>query len=640
MEPLVTQSPSSSFSHISPLGGAIALINSSDHPNKDSNPLAFRIAWYTIRLFRSSCPIDLAPQDQAIIIKNLALIHQSATHTFLDSRLKLLMGDASAGQVPEKYNVFADIDHILTICERKELEPQSLVMSTVQQQLLDDARGASSTSYYSACAYLFLDFEYKQKSKKASFGLRVEQTEPFREPSNIFRSLVTLKVATDTNSLIKKLNEISADLIGYEFGEQHDEGLCRSSQGGDLLTYIVLRHLVTLNCIICSKKSELITKIPKQRVVLFVKHSISQLHKGKLPKQITSEVLKALSALIVPIKDVYDSFWQQMIDFINNTLSSPNRFLDDDNIPMLHATLELFTSLKILTAEGSNEDLEDAWTEEEGSLVNKLIDLLKGCQGACTSADFLYYCPAFTFHTGISDENHVPRQKVNCLLAHLLEDFSHKPTGDLAELYAVLASESSALQLSAYHILHYQIPNAQGQISLDKALEKDFYAKLPDELLSLIVVAPSPSMFNGADLAIYMPHALRSYLLSWKLTFDHWTNSSDKTKVDYAVALKEGPYLQRLLDFAYEILIRDRPRPFDPSNFEKSSFIPDTSKSWDEETYELLVHLYYLSLKHLPSLCRSWWRDTTLRQTATAVENWTEKYVRFVLPFMRRFFTD
>lgn len=207
-------------------------------------------------------------------------------------------------------------------------------------------------------------------------------------------------------------------------------------------------------------------------------------------------------------------------------------------------------------------------------------------------------------------------------------------TGEFAELYGVLACESSALQLAAYHILHYQIPNAQGQISLDKALEKEFYAKLPDELLSLLVDAPSPKIFSEADFARVVPHPLRSYLLGWKLTFDHWTDSSDQTKADYAAALKEGSLLQSLLDFTFQILITNRSKPFNASTIEKSSFVPGTLKSLEEETHGLLVHLYYLSLKNLPSLCRSWWRDTTSRQTASAVETWTEKYVSLSLPLL------
>ena len=91
----------------------------------------------------------------------------------------------------------------------------------------------------------------------------------------------------------------------------------------------------------------------------------------------------ALSVSIPSIKDVYDSFWEQLIDFINNTLSPANQFLDDDNIPLFHATLKLFASLNSLVLANSNDDLEDAWAEKVTSLYNKLLDLFKECQGMC-----------------------------------------------------------------------------------------------------------------------------------------------------------------------------------------------------------------------------------------------------------------
>ncbi len=230
------------------------------------------------------------------------------------------------------------------------------------------------------------------------------------------------------------------------------------------------------------------------------------------------------------------------------------------------------------------------------------------------------------------DGFYVPRRKVNCLLAQELQGFSREISGELTELYEVLACDSSALRLAAYHILHHQIPNAQGQISLDKALEKDFYAKLPDELLSLVITPPDPNIFDEADLATGAPQALGSYLLSWKLIFDHWTNSSDKTKTDYAANLKEGSYLQDLLDFTFQVVISNRSKPLNASAIQKCSFEPGKSKTMEEETHWLLVHLYYLSLKYLPNICRTWWRDTTSRQTAIAVETWTEKYVSANLP--------
>lgn len=221
----MSQSPPLSFSHISSLGGAIALVTPSDRPNKNSDSFALRIAQYTIKLFRSSCPIVLAPRDQAIIIKNLALIHQSAAHRSSVPRFNLLMENANAGQAPGRYNFFADIDHILTVCKQEQLETESSVMSTVQQQLFDDSRDVSSTSYYSACAFLLLESAYNRDSRKAiSLGLKAEHMEARRKPSAIFQKLVTLEVATDTNSIMRKLNEILADLLGYEFEERLDIG--------------------------------------------------------------------------------------------------------------------------------------------------------------------------------------------------------------------------------------------------------------------------------------------------------------------------------------------------------------------------------------------------------------------------------
>lgn len=154
---------------------------------------------------------------------------------------------------------------------------------------------------------------------------------------------------------------------------------------------------MTLNCIISLHASELISKIPKQRVVLFVKHVVSQVRERNLSNQITNEVLKLLSTMIVPIKDVYDSFWEQMIDFIDSTLSPPNKFLDDDSIPLLYAILQLFASLKTLQSQESNEDLEDAWKEKEESLLTGLLNLLKKCQGLCSSPNSLDYCRSSNF---------------------------------------------------------------------------------------------------------------------------------------------------------------------------------------------------------------------------------------------------
>ena len=194
-------------------------------------------------------------------------------------------------------------------------------------------------------------------------------------------------------------------------------------------------------------------------------------------------------------------------------------------------------------------------------------------------------------------------------------------------MYPVLASESVALQTVAFELLHQQIPAQQEQTSFDKALSKDFTTQLPEELLSLILAAPSLDTISEANFERTMPSSFRGYLLSWKLVFDHWTNSSFKVRADYATSLKEGTYLDDLLKLTFNILITARTKPIDASKFSIDTYTPNTAESPENETHQLLIHLYYLSLKHLTTLTRTWWRDSTSRQTMLAVEIWTEKHI-------------
>ncbi len=220
---------------------------------------------------------------------------------------------------------------------------------------------------------------------------------------------------------------------------------------------------------------------------------------------------------------------------------------------------------------------------------------------------------------------------LNELLSRQLKELADNSIVQAAELYPVLASESLALQLSAYDILHENIPKAQEQISFDKALSKVYVSKLPEELLSLILAAPRLESFTEITVGSDMHATVQSYLLSWKLVYDHWTNSSSALKGDYVSSLKDGTYLQSLLDFAFDILINKRLKPVNASQFELEFYAPQTTQMAEKDTHWLLVHLYYLSLKYLPTLSKAWWRDTTSRQKAIAVEAWTEKYVSHLL---------
>ncbi len=161
---------------------------------------------------------------------------------------------------------------------------------------------------------------------------------------------------------------------------------------------------------------------------------------------------------------------------------------------------------------------------------------------------------------------------------------------------------------------------------MDVALSKE-NAKLPDELLSLVLEAPAPGSLTGMNFGRSMPLDLRGYLLSWKLIFDHFTNASYKLRADYVEHIKQETSLVGLLDFMFDFLGHSKNKPINASRFEITSYIPDTEDSPERDVQWLLIHLYYLALRHLPTLSKTWWMACSNRQTVLAVEAWTEKYV-------------
>lgn len=215
----------------------------------------------------------------------------------------------------------------------------------------------------------------------------------------------------------------------------------------------------------------------------------------------------------------------------------------------------------------------------------------------------------------------------NSLLAKQLKSLSNESTIDSLSLYPIIACESTVLQQAAFDILHRQIPEAQEQMSLDAALSKDYNARLPEELISLLITVPEPDLLISSTHNIVTPPHLHSYLLSWRLIFDHWINSSYKVQIDYGTAIRDGPFLRNFLDFAANGLIASKPRPVDPSRFNIESYNDQVEQSPEMATQRLLAYLYYECLKRFPMLSKAWWRDDCSRQMQKLIESWTEKYV-------------
>lgn len=133
-------------------------------------------------------------------------------------------------------------------------------------------------------------------------------------------------------------------------------------------------------------------------------------------------------------------------------------------------------------------------------------------------------------------------------------------------------------------------------------------------------------------LADFSP-AIRSYLLSWHLIFDSFTNAVPKVRSDYSDRLRTENVMTPFLDFMFDVLGHSAAKPI---NLDRENFSPETIRSYDFKLAEsepdernmhwLLINLYYLSLKLAPNHVKNWWIDVRSKQTRIAVESWTERY--------------
>lgn len=155
---------------------------------------------------------------------------------------------------------------------------------------------------------------------------------------------------------------------------------------------------------------------------------------------------------------------------------------------------------------------------------------------------------------------------------------------------------------------------------------------MPDELLSLLLDAPVFDDYLDDALSRFPP-PVRSYLLSWHLVFDAFRTAAPKVRSDYADQLKASESLEPLLNFMFDVLGHSAAHPL---NLDRAGFNEEHMRTYsvkiadgepDERNMQwLLIHLFYLSMKHVPGLFKTWFRDCRSKQTKVAVESWMTKY--------------
>lgn len=440
-----------------------------------------------------------------------------------------------------------------------------------------------------------------------------ETANTFKPPSTWFEAVQGIRSSQDTFRSASLLVLLRDSLIVAPLGKKLCNELISDATDADYQTQpdVSLRKIALLNLLLQGEDS-IASNASTQRLVFLVKHLASSLRSKNASLPVLSEILKLLCAVLPPIREIYGSHWRDILEFLAEFLGQ--QVISEESLPALHSSLRLYARMKALFRGDSNDDLEDAWSANLPALSRGLLEALKQFGDASRSA-------------------HQPRAIVTDLLARLVRGLSLVDVVDEIEFYPLLFAEQMAIQGAAYDILHRFVPAKQEQISLDAALSKTD-AHLPEELLSLLLNAPPIELFtaNTSTIQIKDSHwlGLRRYLLSWKVIFDHFTNASYKVRADYVNDIRDSAHLPSLLDFLVEFLRIPSSKPVDASKFDINSFELATDLSSESEAQWLLAHLYYLCLRHIPSLTKTWWLDAKKRVKAP-VEAWTQRFVSVLM---------
>ena len=606
--------PKPSLALLSPLGGTVQLIKDISEATAtvqyDSEGLsqALRLSMYITKLFAET---DIASSLVDRTAELYALLF--ATTVLADDNLSIPGSnglwhphgqdteEAALEFVSDANKILGEYFKVLRPTLTQEKSNGYAEFTSTLHSLKSEQVTTTATAYYAGlCSAKAHDTLCEMHGSSAE---QSKQAEAIIKDRRSAKDVVGLAAAiagfrqslAGSQILNRYCNELVADLTDLDVDADTQKGF----------------EQLTLFNVMLSTQEDGISVVAKQRRIFLVKRLLTWLEtQPSLATQ--AEIYKALSVLLEGISDMYGEHWEQTVSLLirnwSGSADGGGFATNEEAITMTNTSLRLLHTLRRLSkSEESNDDLTDVLKDKQDDLRHALIQLLVS-EGSA------------------SDEGHQPLQLTHELLARQLAASPFKPMKDTDEMFSLLYAPSRAVMQGAFDLLHTQVPAAQEQISFDAALENES-AQLPDELLSLLLEAPTLDSLADASFHRMMPLALQSYLYSWRLLFDHFQGSSYKVKNDYIEQLKDGSYLTNLLDLVFDFLGHTRGRPADASKFDVQEYTPDVEPSPEKDVQWLLAHLYYLALTHLPSLVKSYYLNIRSRQTSQAIDSWTGKYI-------------
>jgi E3 ubiquitin-protein ligase listerin len=602
LKPFVDRPAAAATAITSPLQGVVFAIDQdqpelADNMPRDSDDfsIAMRLAVYVTKLLASAFvgTLDLKQSKslylyypQALQLINMKITIDSSSELWLNSTPEVIdeaVDVLSRGQklirewVEESVNVPEGVNSIVD----------------VWQAQISSMKGASPQAYILGLCFSYIMTDYIETLGPAQ-SLRTWKNEisSMHRSNDIVQSAALVSVLQDVLPYSAEGKKLCNELIAVATGLESTS-----------INVDDLRPLVLLNMILHGE-NDLLTAIPTQRVVFLFRNLTQILVSGEATYAVQSEVYKLLCFVVVTVSDIYGDYWEQILDAIADLWEGEKI---QHELPALYSSLSLYARLRSLLGKEPNEDLIDAWKARKSRLDAGLVAVLMAWAWDKEN-------------TGASQ----PRDITVDSLSRQLRTIDVASVDRVDTLYPLLRSEQHSVQTAAYELLHRAVPAQQEQISIDLALEKQG-AHLPPELLSLIASFPSLEGTSKNQLA-YNAGAGRSYLLSWTVLFDNFTNASFKLREMYHQDIKSSGHMVALLDTICSILRITSGRPVDASKFDVTSISLQDHDLLDKEAQSLAIYLYYQSLLHVPDLLKEWFIEQKNR-IKSPLETWTQKHI-------------
>lgn len=360
--------------------------------------------------------------------------------------------------------------------------------------------------------------------------------------------------------------------------------------------------------------------IPRQRIMYLIQsvRPLLQTTSLNLSSDEQKARLQAQFAVLIKhlaqsVADETASHWNYFLDCCYTWTAYADANQPDELLVLYHA-LDLYQTL--ITLSRDNEVLYD-------SLKNHLPGYGK----------LLLELAAKEYGKGVGVKVRKLYQQVLASLLEYVPDKTLLETECFSNLCQLIVTPNEQLQKCSYSLLKkliaQKVEDLSVRLEFTETSEEETHIEFDDNLMTFILNPPDLSDWYANELE-GQHHEIFGYLLAWMLMLDHFNDITFKLKQEYTSELKEKEAFGQLMPLLCAILNvgqRGAQKPFDLTHWNITEYDCQGFDGYHEMSFFVLAsHLYYRSLRSIPSLVRLWWIDCKHRQLTLAVESYTEKY--------------